>query len=79
LTAGVLATLAALSDIEVTGGIATSVWARESTSSDATFYRHRKMLLTLGLVSNVGTEKQARYQVTDDGTLALSQNSHESP
>lgn len=78
LTPGMLETLTALSDIQVTGGIATSVWARESKCSDATFYRHRKSLLTLGLISNVGTEKQARYQVTETGTLALSQDSHDS-
>ena len=78
LPRGALETLAALSEIEITGGIATGVWANESKCAEATFYRHRKMLITLGLVSNIGTDKQARYQVSEAGTIALSEDSHDS-
>ncbi len=76
--AGALETLTALSEITVTGGVSASAWRLSSGKSEPTFYRHRKDLLTLGLVSNVGTDKQPRYQVSDAGTLALSQDSHDS-
>jgi hypothetical protein len=77
LPAGVLLTLAALSDIEVTGGVAAGAWALSSPCSEATFWRHRAGLINQGLVSNVGSEKMPRYQVTDLGTLTLSEHSQE--
>jgi hypothetical protein len=72
-----LETLAALSEVVVTGGVAASVWALSSGKPAPTFYRHRKDLVTLGLVSNIGTDKQPRYQVTEAGALTLSQDSHD--
>ena len=76
MPAGVLETLAALSDIEVTGGVPATAWRLSSAKPEPTFFRHRKDLLALGLVSNVGTDKQPRYQVSDAGTLTLSEDSH---
>lgn len=78
LTETVLETLASLVSITVPGGVPASAWRLSSGKTDATFYRHRSGLVTLGLVSNVGTDKQPRYQVSDAGTIALSQDSHAS-
>ncbi len=77
LPSGVILTLAALGDIAVTGGVAASAWALSSPCSEATFYRHRAGLINQGLVSNIGSEKMPRYQVTDLGTLTLSEHSQE--
>lgn len=78
LPRGVVETLAALRDIEVTGGVSASAWRLSSGKTEPTFYRHRKDLVTLGLVSSLGTDKQPRYQVSDSGTIALSKDSHDS-
>ncbi len=68
----VLATLRALADSDVGAGLAATAWQAVSGVIVPTFYRHRKRLVTLGLVSNVGTGNQPRYQVTDTGAIALS-------
>lgn len=71
LPAAALETLAALSEMQVTGGISSGVWLSGSNSPERTFYRHRAGLLTAGLVTNVGTEKQPRYLVSELGTATL--------
>lgn len=57
--------LEALASIQVPGGIATGVWRAAVDMADRTFYDQRRRLLTLGLVVNVGTEKQPRYMAID--------------
>lgn len=66
-----LETLAALRDVEIAGGVNSGVWLSGSSCTERTFYRHRSGLLAAGLVTNVGTEKQPRYQVTKEGTAML--------
>lgn len=77
--AGAAATLETLRTIQVPGGIAAGVWEAASEASRRSFYTHRSRLLNLGLVRNIGTEKQPRYAVapnnddnTDDRDEALS-------
>ncbi|MEZ5217873.1 MAG: AAA family ATPase [Ilumatobacteraceae bacterium] len=72
----VLATLRGLADVEVAGGVSAKVWRLSSDQPESSFFRHRKHLLTLGLVEQFGSGNQARYQVTDLGTLTLSEDSH---
>lgn len=74
---GTLETLAALRDIEVEGGATASQWALSSPRKDATFYRDRSRLVTLGLVENIGSPKQPRYQVSNTGAITLSQDSYD--
>lgn len=64
---GVLETLRALSEIDTGSGISATAWQSSAPSAEGTFYRHRKDLLALGLVSNVGTEKSPRYHITQSG------------
>jgi len=61
LPAKVAATLEALEQIDVPGGVPSSVWLKSVDVPERTFYRHRKGLLDQGLVLNVGTDKQPRY------------------
>lgn len=61
LGAGAAATLETLRTIHVAGGIATSVWEAACEAGRSQFYVHRSRLLNLGLVLNVGTEKQPKY------------------
>ncbi len=61
LPASVAATLVALEQIDVPGGVPASAWLKSVDVPERTFYRHRKGLLDQGLVINVGTEKQPRY------------------
>lgn len=58
---GPIATLETLREIQVPGGIAASVWEAAAAAGRSQFYAHRARLLNLGLVSNVGTDKQPRY------------------
>jgi hypothetical protein len=67
--------LVALSEIQTTGGESASVWRLSSEMAESSFYRARQELVTLALVSNVGTDKQPRYQVTPSGTLILPNDS----
>lgn len=81
LPAAVLATLEALREVYVEGGVPVSVWKSAVDVSEATFYRHRSRLLDVGLVENVGTDKQPRYVPVDQEERAsdptqLSGDSH---
>lgn len=62
----VLATLHALQEIELAGGVPTSKWKVSVDVNERTFYRHLKRLVTDGLVTNLGTDKQPRYQATPE-------------
>jgi hypothetical protein len=72
VSTSVLETLSALAQVQVSGGVSASAWLVVAARPEQTFYRHRKTLLTTGLVDNVGSDKQPRYQVSDAGTTALS-------
>jgi hypothetical protein len=72
VSASVLTTLAALAEIQVPGGVTASNWLVVAGKPEQTFYRHRKTLLTTGLIENTGSDKLPRYQVTSAGTTALS-------
>ncbi len=61
----VLKTLDALVSIAIPGGVPTGPWEVSSGVPKSTFYRHRRDLLNLSLVSNVGTDKQPRYLPKD--------------
>ena len=63
-----LTTLRTLRDIETPGGVPSSTWAMSVDEIARTFFRHRKRLLTDGLVENVGSTKMPRYQLTPAGT-----------
>jgi hypothetical protein len=60
-------TLLALDQVETGTGTSTSVWLRTSGIEERTFYRHRKKLLALNLIVNVGSDSQPRYQLTEAG------------
>lgn len=72
LTDGVLATLLALAEIEVDGGASSTEWHVSSRKPRATFQRDKQTLVRLNLVSNVGTERMPRYQLTEDGVSRVS-------
>lgn len=55
------AILDVLRRIEVPGGVATSVWLKSTTVADSTFYDHRRRLLDLGLVVNIGSDRAPKY------------------
>lgn len=82
LGASVIATLADLAAVAVPGGVSASIWSNMSGLKDGssrsprTFYRHRSALLTAGLVTNLGTDKMPRYQVSEAGAAALSSHCH---
>lgn len=65
LTAGALATLAALRTIQIPGGITATIWAESSPCERRTFYDHRRRLLDAGAVCNIGTPKAPRYVTSD--------------
>lgn len=71
---GVLETLRALADIDTGNGVSATAWQVSAPSAEASFYRHRKDLMALGLVGNVGTEKNPRYQATKEGLTKLSES-----
>lgn len=64
-------TLIALAEVDTSAGTSTSVWQKSSGIEERTFYRHRKRLLELGLIANVNTDKQPKYQLTTEGREAL--------
>jgi len=64
----VLETLGALGKIQVPGGVSASAWKASAGVPDRTFYRHRKTLLDHQLAVNLGSEKQPKYVVSQDGT-----------
>jgi hypothetical protein len=72
---GAIKALTALSEIETAGGESASVWRLSSEMAESSFYRARQELVTLSLVTNIGSDKQPRYQVTPSGTLILPNNS----
>jgi hypothetical protein len=65
LGAGAIQTLEALRDIELPGGVSGSAWQLASPATERTFYRHRKVLVEHGLVTNIGSDKQPRYVVSE--------------
>lgn len=67
LPAGVAATLAALRDVQVPGGVSAKVWRMAVDVPERTFYRHLSRLLKAGLVRNVGSTSQPRYVPADQG------------
>ena len=77
LSPSALIALRSLDAIALPGGIAAGKWEAQFVGDSGltapTFFRHRKTLVTLGLVSDVGTEKSPRYQVSDLGAITLSQ------
>ena len=72
ISASVLETLAGLAEVQLPGGVSASNWLVVVDRPEQTFYRHRKLLLTTGLITNVGSDKQPRYLVSDAGATALS-------
>lgn len=63
LPQSVNATLDALRDIDVPGGVSPATWLKATDGIvERTFYRHRSGLLLHGLVVNVGTDKQPKYR-----------------
>jgi len=69
---GLVETLRALDEIDTGNGVTATAWQVCAPSAEGTFYRHRKDLLAIGLVGNVGTEKNPRYQTTESGRKQLS-------
>ena len=61
LPAGVLAVLDALRTVAVPGGVSTKVWKSAVEVPEPTFYRHRRRLLEVGLVKNLGSDRQPLY------------------
>jgi hypothetical protein len=76
LTESVLATLVALAAIQFSGGVTASVWRLAVDVPERSFYRHRKMLLTAGLIDSAGTDDSPRYLVSDAGTATLPKDCH---
>ena len=64
LPSGIAATLAALEEVELPGGVATGVWLDASPTPRSSFYKHVKGLAEQGYVRNIGTEKMPRYVTT---------------
>ena len=58
-----LNTLRALGEIETPEGVNTGKWAVAVDVPARTFYRHLKLLLDNGLITNIGSTKMPRYQV----------------
>ncbi len=66
-----LDTLDALAAVMVPGGVASGVWKVAVGVPEPTFYRHRTDLLKVGMVSQVGESRTARYLLTEQGAQAL--------
>lgn len=67
LPAAAVATLEALQQIDVPGGVSATAWRTSADVAERSFYRHRTGLLNAGLVVNVGTDKQPRYKPVTTG------------
>lgn len=65
LPAGAAATLEALRQVDVPGGISSTAWQAATDANERTYYRHRSGLIEQGLVVNVGTDKTPRYRPAD--------------
>lgn len=76
LSASVLATLAGLASIEVPGGVSTAIWRVAVDAPERTFFRHRKALLTAGLIESSGSTHAPRYLLSAAGTAALPKDCH---
>jgi hypothetical protein len=65
--------LHALEDTDTGSGVTTTQWQKVTANavSGRTFYRHRKRLLELRLTANIGTERQQRYTIAEQGRIAL--------
>lgn len=68
LGAGEQSTLEALREVQVPGGVSASVWRVAAPAGERTFYNHRSKLLERGLVINLGSDGQPRYQIKGDET-----------
>lgn len=83
LTPAAMVALRCLHDVSVPGGVTSRVWKTafcdESGQREASFYRHRNLLVILTLVSQLGEGNNARYQVNDEGLSQLSSHSQHSP
>lgn len=63
----VLETLEALGKVQVAGGVSAVAWKASAGVPDRTFYRHRKTLLDHQMVVNLGSDKQPKYVVAEEG------------
>lgn len=66
LSQGCSAALKVLQEIQVPGGISPGKWESVGDIAHSSFYRYVPRLLDLGLITNVGTEKQPRYMSTEE-------------
>lgn len=71
MPAAVYASYVALTEVAVPGGVSTSVWEESAACSRATFFRHRKRLLDVELVVNVGSETAPRYVPVSEAETAV--------
>jgi hypothetical protein len=62
---GPLSSLEALRSVLVPGGVATTVWQESAEVARRAFYTHRSLLVSRGLVVNIGTERSPRYIPAD--------------
>lgn len=56
-----MATFEALQSIAMADGVSSTAWMAVAAVPDRTFWRHRKQLVSAGLVHNIGTDRQPRY------------------
>jgi hypothetical protein len=65
------AMLTTLHEIDTGEGVTATIWLETSGQPKKTFYRWRKKLLDLDLVSSQGAGNQKRFSVTEEGLVAI--------
>ncbi|MFA7265760.1 MAG: bifunctional DNA primase/polymerase [Candidatus Nanopelagicales bacterium] len=70
----VLRLLIVLSEIVVDGGTPATQWFASAGIAERSFYRHRKTLIDLGYIHNVGSERLPRYIITEQGFDWIARN-----
>ena len=68
ITPGVLRTRDALAAIETNdgAGVSSTAWRVEAEVPERTFYNHRKLLMSAGLVENIGTSRRPSYRTVGE-------------